>query len=95
MKQLQSPDGHWAAEYGGPLFLVGTSFGVIQVLAEHRYVLQIPGMMITLYATQTPIPEEWKIEIARYLANVQRKGGKDDCGWGLWVGVLLCGNSPC
>lgn len=22
MKHLQSPDGHWAAEYGGPLFLV-------------------------------------------------------------------------
>ncbi|KAK9893549.1 terpene synthase [Cystobasidium minutum MCA 4210] len=64
MKQLQSPDGHWAGEYGGPLFL-------------------IPGMIITLYATKTPIPEEWKIEIARYLANVQRQGGKDDRGWGL------------
>ena len=22
LKQLQSPDGHWSAEYGGPLFLV-------------------------------------------------------------------------
>lgn len=63
-KQIQSPDGHWSGEYGGPLFL-------------------IPGMIITLHATQTPIPEEWKIELARYLANVQRNGDKDDQGWGL------------
>lgn len=26
MKQLQSPDGHWAGEYGGPLFLVSKGF---------------------------------------------------------------------
>lgn len=45
--------------------------------------LQLPGMIITLYATHTPIPEEWKVEIARYLANVQRRGGADDQGWGL------------
>ena len=45
--------------------------------------LQIPGMVITLHATQTPIPEEWKVELARYLANVQRNGDKDDQGWGL------------
>jgi lanosterol synthase len=42
-------------------------------------------MIITLYATQTPVPQEWKIEIARYLANYQRKGGSDDQGWGLYV----------
>lgn len=40
-------------------------------------------MIITLYATGTPIPEEWKIEIARYLANMQNKGAEDNCGWGL------------
>jgi lanosterol synthase len=40
-------------------------------------------MVITLYATRTPIPEEWKVELARYLANVQRNGDKDDQGWGL------------
>jgi lanosterol synthase len=46
--------------------------------------MQIPGMIITLYATGTPVPEEWRIEIARYLANVQRNNGKDDSGWGLY-----------
>ena len=52
-------------------------------LTAGRAFLQIPGMVITLHATQTPIPEEWKIELARYLANVQRNGDKDDQGWGL------------
>lgn len=52
-------------------------------------------MIITLYATNTPIPEEWKIEIARYLANVQRKGGKDDQGWGLQVILEFQGMWPC
>lgn len=49
---------------------------------------QIPGMIITLYVTQTPVPKEWKIEIARYLANYQRKGGPDDQGWGLYVALF-------
>ncbi|GAA5894217.1 hypothetical protein JCM6882_007604 [Rhodosporidiobolus microsporus] len=63
-KRIQSADGHWAGEYGGPMFL-------------------LPGLVIALYVTKTPVPEEWKIEIARYLANLQRKGGEDDQGWGI------------
>ncbi|GAA6003609.1 hypothetical protein JCM10207_003508 [Rhodosporidiobolus poonsookiae] len=63
-KRIQSGDGHWAGEYGGPMFL-------------------LPGIIIALYVTKTPIPEEWKIEIARYLSNLQRKGGVDDQGWGI------------
>ncbi|KAK4705877.1 hypothetical protein P7C70_g302, partial [Phenoliferia sp. Uapishka_3] len=63
-KRLQSPDGHWSGEYGGPLFLQG-------------------GLFIALYVTKTPIPEEWKIETARYLANIQRRGGESDDGWGI------------
>lgn len=43
----------------------------------------IPGLLITLYVTNTPIPQEWKIEISRYLANIQRKGGLADDGWGM------------
>ncbi|KAM0750640.1 putative lanosterol synthase [Meredithblackwellia eburnea MCA 4105] len=65
-KRLQSPDGHWSGEYGGPLFLQG-------------------GLFIALYVTKTPIPEEWKIETARYLANMQRRGGDDDQGWGIHI----------
>ncbi|GAA5934711.1 hypothetical protein JCM3775_002035 [Rhodotorula graminis] len=63
-KRLQSDDGHWSGEYGGPMFL-------------------LPGIIIALYVTKTPVPEEWRIEIARYLANLQRKGGDDDQGWGI------------
>ncbi|GAA6035640.1 hypothetical protein JCM8097_004942 [Rhodosporidiobolus ruineniae] len=63
-KRIQSEDGHWAGEYGGPMFL-------------------LPGIIIVLYVTKTPIPQEWKVEIARYLANLQRKGGENDQGWGI------------
>lgn len=49
----------------------------------------LPGIIIALYVTKTPIPEEWKIEIARYLANMQRKGGEEDQGWGMCVSLLL------
>ncbi|GAA5981225.1 hypothetical protein JCM11641_005617 [Rhodosporidiobolus odoratus] len=63
-KRLQSADGHWSGEYGGPMFL-------------------LPGIIIALYVTKTPIPQEWKVEITRYLANMQRKGDEDDLGWGI------------
>lgn len=45
----------------------------------------LPGIIIALYVTKSPIPEEWRVEIARYLANLQRKGGDDDQGWGMCV----------
>lgn len=38
-----------------------------------------------MYVTSTPIPEEWRIEISRYLANMQRQDGVGDEGWGLYV----------
>lgn len=62
-RHLQSSDGHWAGEYGGPMFL-------------------LPGIIIGMYATKTPIPEEWKIEIARYLWN---RADKADGGWGIHI----------
>ncbi|GAA6017322.1 hypothetical protein JCM11491_000630 [Sporobolomyces phaffii] len=64
-KRLQSKDGHWSGEYGGPMFLM-------------------PGIIITMYITKVAIPQEWKIEITRYLSNVQRKGPQvEDQGWGI------------
>ncbi|KAN0060054.1 Lanosterol synthase (Oxidosqualene--lanosterol cyclase) [Thecaphora frezii] len=62
-RHLQSEDGHWAGEYGGPMFL-------------------LPGLIIGMYVTQTPIPEEWRIEIARYLWN---RADKTDGGWGIHI----------
>ncbi|KAM0755369.1 terpene synthase [Meredithblackwellia eburnea MCA 4105] len=63
-KRVQGPDGHWAGESSGPLFLM-------------------PGLVFALHITQTPLPQEWKIEISRYLANVQRDNGESDSGWGI------------
>lgn len=62
-RHLQSNDGHWAGEYGGPMFL-------------------LPGIIIGMYVTKTPIPEEWKIEVARYLWN---RADKADGGWGIHI----------
>jgi len=45
----------------------------------------LPGIIIALYVTKSPIPHEWRVEIARYLANLQRTGGQDDQGWGMCV----------
>ncbi len=35
-----------------------------------------------MYVTKTPIPEEWKIEVARYLWN---RADKADGGWGIHI----------
>lgn len=39
----------------------------------------MPGLVIGMYVTQTPIPQEWRIEMKRYLLNKANKDG----GWGL------------
>ncbi|MBW0496538.1 hypothetical protein O181_036253 [Austropuccinia psidii MF-1] len=66
-KQLQSPDGHWSGEYGGPLFL-------------------IPGLVFGCYITKISLPQEFKIELVRYITNHQRSGPNSrDRGWGLHV----------
>lgn len=61
-KEMQSSDGHFSGEYGGPLFL-------------------LPGLVIASYVTETPFNDEWRIEITRYLRNVQNPDG----GWGLHI----------
>lgn len=63
--------------------VLGAVYACPERADDRKPFLQIPGMVVTLYATRTPIPEEWKVELARYLANVQRNGDKDDQGWGL------------
>ena len=40
----------------------------------------LPGLIITMYITKTPVPEEWRIEIIRYICG---KASKNDGGWGL------------
>ncbi|PWN87412.1 putative lanosterol synthase [Acaromyces ingoldii] len=41
----------------------------------------MPGLLIGMYVTQTPIPEPWRIEMTRYLLNKANEDG----GWGLHV----------
>jgi lanosterol synthase len=62
-KRIQSADGHWAGEYGGPMFL-------------------LPGLVIGMYVTKTPVPQEWRIEMIRYLVN---RANKYDGGWGIHI----------
>ncbi|CAG8578046.1 15768_t:CDS:10 [Cetraspora pellucida] len=42
----------------------------------------LPGLIITMYITHIPIPEAWRIEIIRYMAN---KANPVDGGWGLHI----------
>lgn len=57
------PSGHWACEYGGPMFL-------------------LPGVVISWYVTNTPIPDAYATEIRNYLAT---RANPDDGGWGLHI----------
>lgn len=60
--KLQMPSGHWACEYGGPLFL-------------------LPGLVITRYVCDAPMPLAYQQAIKDYLFARQNKDG----GWGLHV----------
>ncbi|CAG8514322.1 9242_t:CDS:2 [Diversispora eburnea] len=64
-KQLQTEDGHWAGDCGGPMFV-------------------IPGIVFSMYITQIPIPESWRVELIRYLFY---RAHPVDGGWGLILGV--------
>lgn len=39
----------------------------------------LPGIIFAAFITETPVPDEWTIEMARYL----RHHANDDGGWGL------------
>ena len=41
----------------------------------------LPGLVFALYISESPFPEEWKIEMTRYIVN----SVNDDGGWGLHV----------
>lgn len=47
----------------------------------------LPGILITGYITGTTLPDEWRIEMSRYLFNIQRSNGVGDGGWGLSVSL--------
>ena len=59
-QQLQTDEGHWPGDYGGPMFL-------------------LPGLVITSYVTESPLPAPHQEMIKRYMLNHQN----DDGGWGL------------
>ena len=42
----------------------------------------LPGLIIGMYVTQTPIPAAWRVEIARYLWHRRHP---DDGGWGIHI----------
>ncbi|CAG8599931.1 10488_t:CDS:10 [Paraglomus occultum] len=42
----------------------------------------LPGLVISMYITKLPVPEEWKIEIVKYLFNCAHP---EDGGWGFHV----------
>lgn len=39
----------------------------------------MPGIVFAMYITRTPVPEPWRIELTRYLAN----HANEDGGWGM------------
>lgn len=39
----------------------------------------LPGLIFAMYISDTPVPDEWKAEIVRYLENAVNEDG----GWGL------------
>eukprot|EP00040_Diaphanoeca_grandis_P034707 m.216523 g.216523 ORF g.216523 m.216523 type:complete len:721 (-) comp33210_c0_seq1:416-2578(-) len=59
---IQTDDGHWAGDYGGPMFL-------------------LPGYAIVMHITKVQVPEPHKLEIIRYLSNMQTSDG----GWGIHI----------
>lgn len=84
---LQAEDGHWAGDYGGPLFLLpgrpghlptGECSGVRLFTAPACLVLP-PGLLITCHTAKIQLPEGFRKEMIRYLRSVQLPDG----GWGL------------
>lgn len=82
---LQAEDGHWAGDYGGPLFLLpgkekSSSSMVIFCLVNSFFsVVSALGLLITCHVAKIPLADAWKKEMARYLRSVQLPDG----GWGL------------
>lgn len=88
---LQAEDGHWAGDYGGPLFLLpgkenySSSMLVLcfvndcSGVNECSSVVPALGLLITCHVAKIPLADAWKKEMVRYLLSVQLPDG----GWGL------------
>ena len=74
--KLQTEDGHWSGDYGGPLFLTA---GELPRLDPFNVQLLVLGLVIVCHVTNTPFSEPQRLEMIRYLRNVQNEDG----GWGL------------
>lgn len=88
---LQAEDGHWAGDYGGPLFLL-PGLTVSQKHSIHTctsvsckkyriyfWFIYFLGLLITCHVAKISLAEAWKQEMVRYLRSVQLPDG----GWGL------------
>lgn len=81
--RLQAEDGHWAGDYGGPLFLLPGS--ITFILTENslkctlNLFIYVAGLLITCHMAKICLPEVWNLEMVRYLRSVQLPDG----GWGL------------
>lgn len=86
-KTIQSNDGHWAGEYGGPLFLIPGSFfssspSSLSRLTSLLFVFP-SGLIIALYVTKSkPLSEPQRLEMIRYLCN---RANVEEGGWGMCV----------
>lgn len=75
--------GHWAGDYGGPMFLMPGMVYYSNICSNHL------GLIITCYVTGAELKPEQKREMIRYL--ITRQNQKDG-GWGMYVvdsGLLL------
>jgi hypothetical protein len=82
--KLQTDDGHWADDYGGPMFLLP---GLLSIYFLHSCIFSYScaqfftsGLVITAYISGTELTKWQKIEMIRYLTNHQNPDG----GWGLY-----------
>lgn len=74
--KLQTEDGHWSGDYGGPLFLMP---GAIPLVFTIINMSLIAGLIIVQHVTGAEFQECQRLEMIRYLRNVQNPDG----GWGL------------
>ncbi|KAL8173257.1 UNVERIFIED_CONTAM: hypothetical protein K2H54_043268, partial [Gekko kuhli] len=94
--RLQAEDGHWAGDYGGPLFLLPGIFNrdssqLIEGIANQifidvafslaRFTEMKSWLLIACHVAKIPLPEESRKEMVRYLRSVQLPDG----GWGLHI----------
>ncbi|OXB61464.1 hypothetical protein ASZ78_010220 [Callipepla squamata] len=82
---LQAEDGHWAGDYGGPLFLLPGGSRIAAGAAPRPAACDadaVPaGLLVVCHTARIPLPDGFRREMVRYLRSVQLPDG----GWGLHV----------